>query len=264
MARVLITGCSTGIGRATAVELARRGHEVIATARRAETLDDLDVARRLRLDVDDDDSVAAATAEAGELDALVSNAGLGAVSPLECHPVAEAKRLFETNVFGTLRMIQAVVPAMRDRGRGTIVTVSSVAGRVPLPLEGVYAASKHALEALSEALHFEVGHFGLRVRIVEPGRIDTPFHDLLRCGVDVPPYDELDRQFRDGTARLLTGGGSPGPEVVARTIADALESDEARLRWPVGPDAELVLPVRASMDDAGFEATMRATLGIEW
>ena len=118
--RVLITGCSTGFGRASAIELTKRGHEVVATARRPETLADLDVADRLRLDVDDDASVTAAVASAGDVDALVNNAGFGIQAPVELVPIGEVRRMLETNVLGALRTIQAVLPGMRDRGGGTL------------------------------------------------------------------------------------------------------------------------------------------------
>src|SRR5688572_7284584 len=194
--RVLITGCSTGFGRASAIELTKRGHEVIATARKPATLEELDVAERLALDVDDDASVQEAVAAAGTLDALVNNAGFGVVGPIEKLPIAEAKRLFDTNVFGTMRMIQAVAPAMRERGSGTIVNVTSLAGRVAPPLGGVYAASKWAVEGMSEALHYELNHFGVRVRLVEPGFFPTEFQGKEpRLGMDGPPYDELEAQW---------------------------------------------------------------------
>ena len=140
MTRVLITGCSTGIGRATAVELTKRGHEVVATARRPETLADLDVADRLALDVDDDASVASLRDAAGQVDVLVNNAGFEVSGPIEKVPLDEVRRMFETNVFGALRMIQAFLPAMRERGSGTIVNVSSVAGRAAAPLGALYSA----------------------------------------------------------------------------------------------------------------------------
>ena len=141
----------------------------MATARKLEVLDDLDVALRLRLDVDDEVSVADAVAAAGPLDALVNNAGFGVIGPVECVPLAEGRRGMETNFFGAVRMIQAVLPGMRAQERGTIVNVTSLAGRVAPPLDGFYSATKFALEGLSEALHYEVGHFGIRVRLVEPG-----------------------------------------------------------------------------------------------
>ncbi|HZP29331.1 MAG TPA: SDR family oxidoreductase [Acidimicrobiia bacterium] len=265
MARILITGCSTGIGRAAAIELTKRGHEVVATARRPETLADLDVAQALALDVDDDTSVAAAIGDAGQLDALVNNAGFGVTGPVERVPVSEGKRIFETNFFGALRMIQAVLPDWRARGSGTVVNVSSVAGRVGAPLDGLYSATKFALEAVSEALHYEVGHFGIRVRIVEPGEFETGFSaNTVRHGLDTPPYDELDREWGAARAKLIGGGDAPGPEAVAVTIADAVEYDGPRLRWPVGSDADLVLGARASMDDEAFERAMRDVLGVEW
>src|SRR4051794_17931133 len=156
--RVLITGCSTGIGRAAAEELTSRGHHVIATARRPETLADLDVAERLALDVDSDDSVAAALAAAGEFDVLVNNAGFGVGGPVEKVPLAEVRRMFETNVFGAVRMMQGVLPAMRERGQGTVVNVTSVAGVAVSPLSAFYSATKFALEAITEAARLELGH----------------------------------------------------------------------------------------------------------
>lgn len=265
MSRVLITGCSTGFGRAAAVELTKRGHDVVATARRLEAIDDLDVAATAALDVTDADSVRAAVAQAGPLDALVNNAGFGVVGPVERVSLDDAHRCMETNFFGSARMIQAVLPGLRERGGGTIVNVSSVAGRVGVPLDGFYSASKWALEGLSETLHFEVGHFGIRVRIVEPGAFDTEFDgNVVRRGLDDAPYDELDRQWQ--TARgVLSGGSVPsGGEVVAGVIADAVESTEARLRWPVGQDAELAINTRDSMSFEDFESTMRDLLGLAW
>jgi NAD(P)-dependent dehydrogenase (short-subunit alcohol dehydrogenase family) len=265
VARILITGCSTGFGRAAAVELTGRGHEVVATARRAESIADLPVARRLGLDVLCADSVTNAVAAAGPIDALVNNAGVGLVGPFERVDLEDARRVFETNFFGAVRMMQAVLPAMRERGAGTIVNVTSIAGRVAPPLEGFYSASKFALEGLSEALHHEVGHFGVRVRIVEPGLFDTGFSGrALRCGVDAAPYDELDRQWAAARVRLVGAPVPTGPGAVAVAIADAVESTAPRLRWPVGADAEMVLTARASMDDETFEAAMRSTLEIDW
>ncbi len=262
--RVLITGCSTGFGRVSAIELARRGHDVVATARRPETLADLGVARRLALDVDSEESVAAAVAEAGEVDALVNNAGWSANGPIEKVPLEAARRMFETNFFGAVRMIQALVPGMRARGQGVVVNVSSVAGRVAPPLSGFYAASKFALEGLSEALHYELAHFGIRVAIVEPGYFQSSFRDnSTRHGVDVPPYDELERSW-SGSDETLLGGPRPEPEIVGSAIADAVEGKDDALRWPVGQDAELVLRTRASMDDAAFEAAMRSALKLDW
>jgi len=263
--RILITGCSTGIGRSTAEALTERGHEVVATARRPETLADLDVAARLGLDVDDDASVAAGVAAAGPLDALVNNAGRGEGGPVEKVPLAAARGMMETNFWGAVRMIQAVVPGMRERGRGVVVNVSSVAGVTAAPLGGFYSASKFALEAVSEALKLEVGHFGVRVALVEPGFFDTAFRGNSRQhGVDEPPYDELHRLWDGADGKLLGGASRPRPRAVADAIADAIEGKDQRLRIPVGQDAELVCATRAKLDDAAFESAMRSTLGIDW
>jgi NAD(P)-dependent dehydrogenase (short-subunit alcohol dehydrogenase family) len=265
MTRVLITGCSTGFGRATAVELTKRGHEVIATARRPEMLEDLDVVDTLRLDVDDDASVADAVKAAGQVDVLVNNAGFGITGPVEHVPVDEIRRMLETNLLGAVRMIQAVLPQMRERGSGVIVNVTSLAGLVAPPLGGTYAASKHALEALSEALHYEVGHFGVRVALVEPGYFPTEFQGKEpRFGLDSPPYDELDRQWAVAFEKLRGGETPAGAEPVAQAIADAVEGKEQKLRWPVGTDADMVVAARNSMDDETFEATMRGVLDLTW
>jgi NAD(P)-dependent dehydrogenase (short-subunit alcohol dehydrogenase family) len=265
MSRALVTGCSTGIGRATAVELTKRGFEVVATARRPETIDDLDVAATLTLDVDSDESVAAAVAAAGRVDVLVNNAGFGVVGPVELVPLSEIRRMFETNVFGVIRMVQAVLPQMRERGAGTIVNVTSLAGRVAPPLDGFYSATKFGVEGLTEALHYEVGHFGIRVVLVEPGVIETQFGDNARnYGQEAAPYDELVTQWEAARTRLPGAENAPGPDLVAAAIADAIEAKEHRLRHPVGADAELVTTVRAQLDDATFESTMRETLGLTW
>jgi NAD(P)-dependent dehydrogenase (short-subunit alcohol dehydrogenase family) len=265
MARVLITGCSTGFGRATAVELTKRGHEVLSSARRPETLDDLDVTEKLRLDVDDDASVAEVVKRVGRVDALVNNAGFGITGPIEHVPLPEFRRMFETNVLGAVRMIQAVLPQMRERGSGTIVNVTSLAGLVTGPLGGAYSATKHALEAVSEALHYEVGHFGIRVALVEPGFFETGFQGKEpRFGLDAPPYDELDREWAVAFEKLRGGGPTEGAEPVAQVIADAVEGTEPKLRWPIGADAEMVLAARSSMDDETFEATMRGALDLTW
>lgn len=266
MSRALVTGCSTGIGRATAVELTKRGFEVIATARRPETLKDLDVVATLALDVDSDESVAAAVAAAGQIDVLVNNAGFGVTGPVETVPLAEVRRMFETNVFGVIRMIQAVVPQMRERGAGTIVNVTSLAGRVAPPFDGFYSATKFGVEGLSEALHYEVGHYGIRVVLIEPGVFETAFGDnASRWGMENGAYDELEAQWEVSRTRLPGGDeAAQGPEQVASVIAEAIEAKEHKLRHPVGADAELVVAVRAQLDDAAFESTMRETLGLTW
>ena len=170
---VLITGCSTGgIGHATAGQLAARGYNVFATVRNASRVGDLastDNVTVLELDVREQASVDAALAQAGEIDVLVNNAGFEVWGPLEEMTVDDLKDQFETNVYGPFRLMSAVAPGMRTRQNGVIVNVSSIAGRVGAPLNGLYAASKWALEALSESLKFEPGHFRVRAHLIEPG-----------------------------------------------------------------------------------------------
>jgi NADP-dependent 3-hydroxy acid dehydrogenase YdfG len=265
MDRVLITGCSSGIGRASAVELTKRGFEVIATARKPETLEDLDVTDKLALDVTDDASIANALAKAGRVDVLINNAGFGVGGPIEKVPVDEVKRLYDTNVFGCVRMIQAFVPQMRERGNGTVVNISSVAGRTSSPLGGYYASSKFALEAISEALHFEARHFGIRVIIIEPGGFQSSINEKSPepYGISDAPYAELAAIWEGAQGKLVTGE-APGSEIAAQLIADAIESDEVKLRWPIGDDAQLVISTRDSMSFEEFEAAMRAVLQLDW
>ena len=263
--RALVTGCSTGIGRATAIELTARGYDVIATARRRETLADLKVAETLTLDVDRDESVAEVRDAVGPVDVLVNNAGFGIEGPVESVPLAEARRVFETNFFGAARMIQSFVPAMRERGSGAVVNVTSTAGIAAGPFSGYYAASKFALEALSEALHLEVGHFGVKVIVIEPGAIETSFDtNAIDHRSEAGPYEPLVRQWAGAMETLGGGQPAPGPELVASVIGDALGAETHHLRWPVGSDAELVASARqgASYDD--FEASMRQVLGVDW
>jgi len=272
---VLITGTSTGIGRAAAEMLAAKGYRVLATMRTPEKGRDLAENAKANgwdltvvpLDVRDGASVRGALDQAGDIDVLVNNAGFEVWGPLEEMTVDDVKDQFETNVYGPFRLITAVLPRMRQRGSGVIVNVSSVAGRVSAPLNGLYSASKFALEALSETIHYEVGHFGVRCHIVEPGGVATPFPDNRRlvgaaAGDEGSPYRELITQW-EAAADRLTGGARAQPEDVASAILDAIETG-GKLRYPVGQDANLVFTARKAMDDAQFESAMRQQLGLAW
>ena len=258
-----MTGAARAIGRATVEVLAARGHEVVATARDPAGLSGLPAAQVLALDVADDRSVRAAVAEAGELEAVVNNAGLTGYGPLESYPLASFTRVLEVNTLGPLRMAQAVIPAWRERGSGVLVNISSVQGKIGTPLEGAYAASKHALESLSETLHFELGHFGIRVVVVEPGYIAPGMkHEDDHRGP--PLYEDLHAQWA-GTAGTLVGPeGRPGPELVGTAVADALEDPGTPLRVEVGRDAAMILQLRRTLSDTEFEATMREALSLTW
>jgi len=260
--RILVTGAGRAIGAATVLELSGRGHEVVATARDVGLLETLPAVARLSLDVTSDESVRAALEKAGDLDAIVNNAAVTSRGPLEAFPIRRLREMFETNVVGAVRMIQSVLPAWRERGSGVIVNVTSIQGRVGTPLEGAYCATKHALEGLSESLHIEVGHFGIRVVIVEPGYI-APGMKHGESYEDHDAYAGLVRQW-DGNDATLNPAGRPPAVVVARAIADAIEQPDTPLRVEVGDDAALVLGTRRVMDDATFETTMREALGLTW
>ena len=266
----LITGCSEGgIGHAAAKKLAAKGYEVYATVRssaKAGGLASTDNVTVLELDVRSDDSVKAALAAAGNVDVLVNNAGFEVWGPLEEMTVDDIKDQFETNVYGPFRLILGLLPQMRNRGSGVIVNVSSVAGRVGAPLNGLYSASKFALEALTETLHYEVGHFGVRAHLIEPGGVATPFGDnrrLVGAGAGKEsPYTPLVTQWGEVSGRLAPGGGAT-PDSVADVIVDAVENG-AKLRYAATPDANMVFAARSSMTDEQFEAAMRSQLGLTW
>jgi NAD(P)-dependent dehydrogenase (short-subunit alcohol dehydrogenase family) len=260
MSRILITGASKGLGRATALELARRGHEVIATARKVETLADLPVAARLALDVTDDASVQKAVEAAGRIDVLVNNAAEIALGPVESIPLAEVQRLYDINVLGPLRMIQAVIPAMRERRSGTVVNISSVVARMGFALNAAYGSTKWALEAFTESLRLEVGHFGVHVVLVEPGTIGTGALDAPRAHFRADdPYLALAASQKFGPREEMTS-----PEAIARVVADAAESPERQFRWPAGADAVALLAERAKLDDAAFDKVLRAATNLDW
>ena len=261
--RILITGSARAIGAATADELTRAGHEVVATARDVSLLDRLDVAMRLPLDVTDEASISNALEAAGELDAIVNNAAVSGKGPMEDFPIEHLRDMFETNTLGPLRIVQQVLPQWRSRGSGVVVNVSSVQGRVATPLEGPYSGTKHALEAISESMHYELGHFGIRMVIVQPGYIAPGMKQADNvAGSD--DYRGLWDQW-EGTDKKVTGpNGRPGPELVASAIRRAIEDPATPLRVPVGEDAITVLAARAQLDDSAFESAMRRILGMTW
>ena len=272
---VLITGASSGIGKASAKLLAEKGYRVFGTARRPEVASDLvDEAKKkglaltlLAMDVRDDASVKAGLDQIGEVDILVNNAGFEVWGPLEEMTVADLEDQFATNVSGPFRLMTAVLPGMRQRGSGVIVNLSSVAGVVAAPLNGLYASSKWALEALTECLHYEVGHFGIRTHLVEPGAVETPFGDNRRlvgaAAGNESPYSSLITEWEQAQEKLNPGGDVTQPEAVAAVILDAIEKGD-KLRYPVGADANMVITVRKSMEFEAFEAAMRQQLGLTW
>lgn len=283
MALTLITGTSTGIGMATALALGRAGHKVQATMRnpaRAPELAQVVAAENLpitisAMDVDSDVSVAEGVAwitrQAGPIDVLVNNAGIERLGPVEEVPLAEFRAVMETNYFGAIRCIQAVLPAMRARRSGCIINVSSIAGRFTTAPMAAYTASKFAVEALSESLAQEVKSFNVRVAIVEPGVINTPMARRIAMPRIGSPYPQP-RRFAAWYAAALST--SPSPSVVADKVLEIVESGSWRLRHPAGPDAEQFLAWRNSMtdeqwidwnalDDDAWYARVKADFGMD-
>jgi NAD(P)-dependent dehydrogenase (short-subunit alcohol dehydrogenase family) len=273
MDTVLITGCSSGIGRATAARMARRGWTVYATARKPDTMADLarQGCRLLALDVTDEASMTAAVAEAesgagGALDALVNNAGYGEYGAVEAVALDLARQEFETNVFGLARMVQLVLPGMRRQRRGRIVNVSSTGGRLTFPGGGWYHASKYAVEALSDALRFEVQPFGVDVVLIEPGTIKTRFGETVigsvpaSDGGEAGPYDEFHQSVAQTVHNAydgMLGRFAVGPDAVARVIERALTVRRPRPRYPVTAGARLILATRRLLPDRAFDAVLR-------
>jgi NAD(P)-dependent dehydrogenase (short-subunit alcohol dehydrogenase family) len=287
MSVVLITGCSSGIGLATALHFARLGDEVHAGVRSASTATDLTRAIQTEglpihvvgLDVDDPASVnrgvASVLDRAGHIDVLVNNAGIGGGGAIEDVPVDWAKSLFETNYFGAIRMTQAVLPGMRQRRSGSIVNVTSIAGRLAIAGHGHYSAVKHALEAASEALAQEVVASGIRVAIVEPGVVVTPiFTKAKRFSDASSPYAVHVHRlllFYEMQMKLASQ-----PADVARAIHHAVTTHEPKLRYLVGEDARRLVAGRLRlsdeeyvetgrpMSDEEYLAMMRRRYGFDW
>lgn len=273
MTAVLITGCSSGIGRATALRLARRPElTVYATARRPETLADLAAAgcRTLALDVTDEESmraaVAAVEAEHGAVGVLVNNTGYGEYGTVEEVPLERVRAQFETNVYGPARLCQLVLPGMRKAGRGRIVNVSSMGGRLVFPGGGFYHASKYAVEALSDALRFEVVPFGIDVSIVESGLIRTGFGETAAgtlaktvAGVgNAEPYAKLNRVIdaqmaQSYRSRLLAAD----PGQVAAVIERAVTARRPRRRYVVTAAAKTLIHMRRLLGAGTFDAFLR-------
>jgi NAD(P)-dependent dehydrogenase (short-subunit alcohol dehydrogenase family) len=262
---VLITGCSTGIGRATAERLAKSGMTVYATARRLESIADLEQSgcRLLALDVTDEGSMQAAVATVEQADgpvgALVNNAGYSQSGAVESIPMDELRRQFETNVFGLVRMCQLVLPGMRQAGRGRIVNISSMGGKLVFPGGGAYHGTKFAVEAISDALRFEVRGFGVHVSIIEPGLIKTSFGETAHDAVPQQdgPYGKFNAAVAKATAEAYTGPLArlgAGPEAVAKVIEKAITARKPRTRYPVTASARFALVNHALLPDRGWDA----------
>ena len=264
---VLITGGTDGLGKAAALLLAERGYHVFAAGRSPEKRAELEAAARekrlpleaVELDVCDDRSVQAAVghvlAKAGAIDVLINNAGVGYMGSLEDLQIEDWRRQFETNIFGVLRVTQAALPSMRERKRGRILMMSSVAGLVTVPAQGAYSASKHALEGLTNALRLEMVPFGIDVILIEPGYIAT---GMQQAGPYATLYAQFTASSRDARAKSKTT-----PEDCARVILHAMETPRPKARYGVTPLATMVKWGKRLLSDGAIDALIRRRLGIK-
>jgi NAD(P)-dependent dehydrogenase (short-subunit alcohol dehydrogenase family) len=270
---VLITGCSTGIGRATAERLAAAGLPVYASARRLESIEDLEGCgcKTLALDVTDEDSMRAAVRRVEETEgaagALVNNAGYSQSGAIESVRLDDVRRQFETNVFGLVRMCQLVLPGMRRQGHGRIVNLSSMGGKLVFPGGGAYHATKFAVEALSDAMRFEVRGFGVDVVVIEPGLIKTEFGRAASSSIDTGadsdgPYAEFNAALSNTVTEAYEGPMarlSVGPDAVAKTIEKAITARRPRTRYKVAASARVMLGLRALLPDRAWDSAVSSS-----
>jgi short-subunit dehydrogenase len=273
----LITGATGGIGKAVALQLARDGYRVFATGRRQSALDVLlseveeGTIEAMPLDVTAGESIREAAQKVHErtggrgLDVLVNNAGYGITVPMELIAEEDLRGQLETNVIGLVRVSQAFLPAMRERGSGTVINISSMVGRVTLPMQGVYCASKHAVEAISDAMRQELLAFGVRVVVVEPGAVRTSFTATATSKVQgyasaSSPYEQAFQNYQDGMERMYRN--APGPEVIARAISRILRTRRPRARYIVPWAGMLALWLFRLLPTRWIDRLMSGMLGL--
>jgi len=274
---ILISGCSSGIGAATAAALVTAGHTVYATARKVETLGDLEAlgCRTLPLDVTSEDSMVAAVKavekEHGQVGTLINNAGFGEYGPIEESDLERVRAMFETNVFGLARLTQLVLPAMRRSRSGRIVNIGSMGGRLTFPVGGFYHATKYAVEAISDVLRVEVKPFGIDVILVEPGLIRSNFESRINESLEaeaaredtVTAYaDLLAANEKRTTGSYANDFMATGPETVAAVIVKAVQSPRPRARYVVTPAAKAMISLRRFGGDRVWDRTMRQQYGL--
>jgi len=268
---VLITGCSSGIGWATAEYLAAAGWNVYATARRIEDIDSLQErgCKLLPLDVTEEGSTREAVAQVeraeGAVGILINNAGYSQSGAIEEVPLDQARKQFETNVFGLVRMCQLVLPGMRRQHFGRIVNLSSMGGKLTFPGGGFYHGTKHAVEAISDALRFEVGGFGVDVMVIEPGLIRTGFSEVAIGSIgdtsDSGPYANFNSAVAGATRNAYEKGPlamlGGGPRTVARVIERAVSSSRPRSRYKVDTAGRLLMWMRSLLPDRAWDTLLR-------
>jgi short-subunit dehydrogenase len=260
----LVTGASSGIGYATAKALTNAGYQVFGTSRRAVT-GRSDGVTMLACDVSDDASVTRLVdkvlAEAGRIDLLVNNAGVGVIGGAEESSIAQAKALFEVNVFGVMRMTKAVLPAMRRQMKGRIINISSVLGLIPSPYNAIYSSSKHAIEGYSESLDHELRTLGIRVVLVEPGYTNTAFEkNKTKPDQPLSIYDSVRAQTEEFMLTSVENGDAP--EIVAQTVLKAANAATPNRRYPAGKLARQVRMLRRFVPEFAFDKSLRKQNGL--
>lgn len=270
----VVTGSSSGVGYETALILARNGFLTYATMRNTEKGESLNsIARKenipikiLQLDVTDESSVNNAIKtihdESGQIDVLINNAGYGLVGAFEDVSMEEIKAQFETNFFGLIRVTQAVLPIMRNQNSGRIVNISSGAGRFGYPTGSIYVSTKFAVEGLSESIAYEVEPFGVKMILVEPGVIRTNFFNastITKKSLNPDsPYFKMFQSMGSGISEMLENGSTP--ELIAKTVFDAVTSDNPKIRYPAGNDVKQWLESKKKMSDEDFFNMMKQNL----
>lgn len=264
--KALVTGASSGIGRETALKLAREGFQVIAVARRRERLEELHRENALiqprPIDLSDLQGLEEFSQELLNLSepvtVLINNAGFSIRGAIEDVPLSKIRSLFDVNLFALIRITQACLPGMRRLRKGTIVNLSSIVGKFPFPTSGPYAATKHAVEAVSDALRMEVRPFGIRVVTIRPGVIGTEFNETAnRLTGDLlartdPDYKPVYQAYGAGMGRLFANVNIPGPALIADLIVEAVLSESPKAVYAAGPFVEELLGERLRLDDEGF------------
>ena len=273
----LVTGASSGIGRETALKLAEKGFAVIAAARRKERLDEMadkvqgitPVQVDLSQPEDTEKFCDYLTQLSTPVSVLINNAGYSVRGAMEDVAVEAARRIFEVNLFALMRVTQACLPAMRSRKNGIIVNLSSIVGKFTFPGSGIYAASKHALEAITDAMRMELEPLGIRVVTIRPGPINTEFNDAaaimtgdLMARTD-PDYKPIYQTAGENTGKLFADLDIPGPELIANLIMEAVLSESPKLMYSAGPINDEFLGNRADLDDEGFHRFMMDKFGLK-
>jgi len=268
----LVTGASSGIGEATALKLQELGFTVYGAARRVDRLEQLASrgVRPLAMDVTDDESMRAGVerivADTGRIDVLVNNAGYGSYGAIEDVPTSEARRQFDVNVFGAMRLTQLVLPHMRQQRSGTIVNISSMGGKIYTPLGGWYHATKFAIEALSDCLRLEVKPFGINVVVIEPGGIKTEWGDIaaqrLIAASGDGAYGDRARAMAKSLGSEANAGRTSPPSVIANAIGKAVTARRPKTRHAVGFGAKPMIAMRRILPDRGFDTLITRASGM--